>query len=92
MTRTKSTEPYYTSFTLMASLGHTAQQDSHPVQYTGIDTVTPFLVSSRTILGHIRAQALQFVHFSSSTTGMYIVSRLLCGDSGFTENEPFIRA
>jgi hypothetical protein len=60
------------SSTRSAIFGHTAVQDSHPVQYCGSATLTPFVSISKTRLGHIFAQALQSSHRSSSITGMYM--------------------
>jgi hypothetical protein len=56
----------------MARSGHTAEHDSQPVQYMGMATLTSLSSDSNTILGQIRAQAWQLVHFSSLITGLYM--------------------
>lgn len=61
------------SSTLMAFMGQTAEQDSQPVQYVGMATLTSSRFSSKTFFGQIRAHAWQLVHLDSSITGMYML-------------------
>jgi hypothetical protein len=68
------------SSTLIASAGHTAEQDSQPVQYMGLQTRGTSSSSSITFFGQIRAQARQQVHFSSFITGLYMFTSLYGAD------------